>query len=71
MRNRTGEIARIIRKSATPYVIHCTQDTEAAAGGDVVIFLEEGKIRYAGTPEDVFASLAGTAYYPLSWRCRA
>ena len=24
-----------------------------------------------GTPEDVFASLAGTAYYPFSWRCRA
>jgi hypothetical protein len=67
---RAGEIARIIRKTGTPYIIHCTQDTDAAAGGDAVIFLKEGKIRSAGTPEDVFASLAGTAYYPLSWRCR-
>lgn len=69
--HRTGEIARIIRKSSTPYVIHCTQDIEAAALGDFVIFLEKGKVSCAGTPEDVFASLAGTAYYPFSWRCRA
>lgn len=69
--HRAGEIARIIRRTGTPYVIHCTQDTEAAAQGDAVIFLENGKIRYAGPPEDVFGSLTGTAYYPLSWRCRA
>jgi energy-coupling factor transport system ATP-binding protein len=69
--NRAREIAHIIRKSGTPYVIQCTQDTEAAARGDSVIFLEEGKVRYAGTPEDVFASLAGTAYYPFSWKCRS
>jgi energy-coupling factor transport system ATP-binding protein len=69
--NRACEIARIVRKSRTPYVIHCTQDTEAAASGDSVIFLKEGKVNHAGAPEDVFASLAGTAYYPLSWRCRA
>jgi energy-coupling factor transport system ATP-binding protein len=69
--NRAGEIARIIRKSGTQYVIHCTQDIEAAASGDAVLFLEKGKIRYTGKPDDVFASLAGTAYYPLSWRCRA
>jgi energy-coupling factor transport system ATP-binding protein len=69
--NRSADVARIIRKSAIPYIIHCTQDMETAAFGDLVIFLEEGKIRYAGKPENVFASLAGTAYYPLSWRCRA
>jgi len=68
--HRVGEIARMIRKSATPYVIHCTQDIEAAAGGDAVIFLEDGKVSCTGTPEYVFASLAGTAFYPLSWRCR-
>jgi energy-coupling factor transport system ATP-binding protein len=67
---RSGEIARIIRKSPPPYVICCTQDTEAAVRGDFVIFLEEGKVSCAGTPKDVFASLAGTAYYPLSWRCQ-
>jgi energy-coupling factor transport system ATP-binding protein len=69
--NQAREIARIIRKSGTPYVIQCTLDTEAAAIGDSVIFLEEGKVRYAGTPEEVFASLAGTAYYPFSWKCRS
>ena len=69
--NRAGAIARIIRKSSTPYVIHCTQDTEAAALGDSVIFLKEGKVSGAGTPEDVFASLSGTAFYPFSWKCRA
>jgi energy-coupling factor transport system ATP-binding protein len=69
--NRAGEITRIIRKNGTPYVIHCTQDIEAAASGDAVIFLEEGKVICDGTPEDVFASLPGTAFYPFSWRCRA
>jgi energy-coupling factor transport system ATP-binding protein len=68
--NRAGEIAHHIRKMSTPYVIHCTQDLEAAALGDAVIFLEEGKVSYAGMPEDVFTSLTGTAFYPLSWRCR-
>jgi energy-coupling factor transport system ATP-binding protein len=68
--HRVGEIADIIRKSRTPYIIHCTQDMETAASGNAVIFLKEGKIRSAGTPEDVFASLTGTAFYPLSWRCR-
>jgi energy-coupling factor transport system ATP-binding protein len=69
--HRAVEIARIIRKSRTPYVIHCTQDCEAAAGGDAIIFLEEGNVSCAGMPEDVFASLAGTAFYPFSWKCRA
>jgi energy-coupling factor transport system ATP-binding protein len=69
--DRVGEIARIIRKSGTHYVIHCTQDIEAAASGDDILFLEKGEIRYTGKPENVFTSLAGTAYYPLSWRCRA
>jgi energy-coupling factor transporter ATP-binding protein EcfA2 len=69
--NCAREIACTIRKSGTPYVIQCTQNTETAARGDSVIFLEEGKVRYAGTPEDVFASLTGTAYYPFSWKCRS
>ena len=67
---RAAEIAQVIRKSATPYVIHCTQDMEAAASGDAVIFLKGGNVRCTGAPGEVFASLAGTAYYPLSWKCR-
>lgn len=64
------EIAGIIQQSRTRYVLHSTQDTEAAARGDFVIVLDRGTVICAGTPEDVFASLAGTAYYPLSWMCR-
>lgn len=69
--NLTGKIDGIIRNSSTPYVIHCTQDTEAAARGDFVIVFDKGKIRCAGTPADVFALLEDTAYYPLSWMCRS
>ncbi len=69
--DRAGQIAHIIQKTRIPYVIHCTQDMEAAAQGDAVIWLTGGTVGCAGAPEDVFASLAGTAYYPLSWRCRA
>jgi energy-coupling factor transport system ATP-binding protein len=69
--HRAGEIACLMRKNGTPYVIHCTQDLESAASGDAVIFLEKGKVSHAGTPEDVFTSLSGTAFYPFSWRCRA
>ncbi len=69
--NRAGEVLRNIRKIDIPYVIHCTQDIETAALGESVVFLDAGKIRYAGAPDDVFPSLAGTAYYPVSWRCRA
>jgi energy-coupling factor transport system ATP-binding protein len=68
--NRAGEIAGTIRKSMTPYVIHCTQDTEAAARADSVIFFAAGKTIRAGTADDVFASLEGTAFYPFSWKCR-
>ncbi|HSQ94384.1 MAG TPA: energy-coupling factor ABC transporter ATP-binding protein [Methanoregula sp.] len=68
--NRAGAIGRIIRKSGTPYVIHCTQDMDAAASGDFVIVLEGGTIRCAGTPDDAFASLTGSVFYPFSWRCR-
>jgi energy-coupling factor transport system ATP-binding protein len=69
--HRAEEIGRSIKKTGTSYVIHCTQDLEAAARGDAVIFLEKGKIRCSGTPEDVFPSFSGTAFYPFSWRCRA
>lgn len=68
---RCRQITGIIRESAPPYVLHSTQDTEAAARGDFVIVIDRGTVRCAGTPKDVFASLAGTAYYPLSWMCRA
>nr|WP_320161304.1 energy-coupling factor ABC transporter ATP-binding protein [uncultured Methanoregula sp.] len=65
---KVGEIESVIRKSNVPYVIRCTQQMETAALGDFVIFLEEGRINYAGTPGSVFASLKNTPFYPFSWR---
>lgn len=64
-------IADSIRKSRIPYVIHCTQDIDAAARGDTALYLEKGSIRYAGTPDKVFASLDDSAFCPLFRRCRA
>ena len=58
-----------IRASGALYVIRCTQQMEAAATGDHLLFLEKGRVVHAGTPEDVFSRLADTAFYPLSWRC--
>jgi energy-coupling factor transport system ATP-binding protein len=68
---RTARIERVIQKGDTPYVIRCTQDMESAARGDYLVFLEQGQVVVSGTPENVFSSLATTAFYPLSWRCRA
>jgi len=69
--NHAKTIAEIIKKSRIPYVIHCTQDTDTAARGDRVLYLEKGSIRHAGTPDEVFTSLGGSAFCPLSRRCRA
>lgn len=65
---KVGEIEEIIRRSDVPYVIRCTQQMETALLGDYVLFLEEGRLKYAGTPDLVFASLENTPFYPLSLR---
>ena len=67
---RAGQIDDLLRKSRIPFVIHCTQDTEAAARSDRILFFEQGRVSLAGSPETVFASLRKTPYFPLSWRCR-
>ncbi|OPX65465.1 energy-coupling factor ABC transporter ATP-binding protein [Methanoregula sp. PtaB.Bin085] len=68
--NHAGTIAGIIRKSGIPYVIHCTQDMDAAASADMVLYLEKGSIVHVGTPDEVFASLDRSAFRPIAWRCR-
>ena len=59
----------VIRESGASYVLRCTQHMETAANSDYLIFLEHGMVKHAGTPEAVIPSLAGTPFYPLSWRC--
>ncbi|MDD4137353.1 MAG: energy-coupling factor ABC transporter ATP-binding protein [Methanoregula sp.] len=66
---RAQEIDNRLRTSGIPYVIRCTQQMESAARSDQLLYLEDGRIMHSGSPQDVFASLAGTAFYPLSLRC--
>jgi energy-coupling factor transport system ATP-binding protein len=69
--SRTDALGCLIRRSAIPYVIQCTQQMEVAAQGDHILYLDDGKPVFSGSPEEVFSGLSGTPFYPLSWRCRA
>lgn len=62
-------VENVIRSAGAPYVLRCTQQMEIAAQSDHLLFLDHGRVKYAGTPAEVFSSLSGTAFYPLSWRC--
>jgi energy-coupling factor transport system ATP-binding protein len=64
-------VDRILCESCIPFILRSTQDMENAAGSDHLVFLENNKIRYSGTPEEVFSRLSKTPFYPMSWRCRA
>lgn len=63
-------INSIISQSGIPYILRSTQDMESAAESDNIIFLDNGHVRFSGTPDAVFASLIDTPFYPLSWKCR-
>jgi energy-coupling factor transport system ATP-binding protein len=67
--SRAREIDHLIKTSAIPYVIRCTQQMESAARSDRIIYLDDGRVIYHGSPQEVFSSLSGTAFYPLSLRC--
>ena len=60
----------LLAQSGIPYVIRCTQQMESALRGDRIVYLEHGSVGYCGTPQEVFAALSGTAFYPFSLRCR-
>jgi energy-coupling factor transport system ATP-binding protein len=63
-------INQFIRQSGIPFILRSTQDMETAAESDYLVFLENGRILFSGTPETVFAGLESTPFYPMSWRCR-
>jgi energy-coupling factor transport system ATP-binding protein len=65
---KVNEIEYCIRNSNVSYIIRCTQQMETAALGDQVIFLEDDRVKYSGTPDSVFANLKNTSFYPFSWR---
>jgi energy-coupling factor transport system ATP-binding protein len=60
---------QIIRSSGAKYIIRCTQQMDTATHSDYLLFFDNGRIRYDGTPDQVFPFLKGTAYYPLLWGC--
>jgi len=60
----------LLSSHGVPYVIRCTQQMERAARSDELIYLENGRVAHKGKPADIFDSLADSAFYPLSWRCR-
>lgn len=68
---RIAALGHLIRKSGTEYVIQCTQQMEVAAQSDQVLYLDEGTVRFSGSPQEVFSQLSGTPFYPFSWKCRA
>lgn len=67
---RAQTMDALIRESRIPYVIRCTQQMETAWAGDWLVALDNGTVRGAGLPDEVFGTLAGTPFYPLSLRCR-
>jgi len=62
-----ARVEACIRKMHLPHVVWCTQDMDIAASADGVVFLDRGRVRYAGAPQAVFPSLVGTCWYPPSW----
>jgi energy-coupling factor transport system ATP-binding protein len=52
------------------HILISTQHMETAAVADQVVYLEKGKVRFQGSPEEVFASLENTCFYPSSWKVR-
>jgi energy-coupling factor transporter ATP-binding protein EcfA2 len=62
-------IDRAIRASGTRYVVRCTQQMDTALESDHLLFFDSGRVAHAGSPEEVFSSLKGTAYYPVLWGC--
>jgi len=65
-----AKIDEIILRSGIPYILRSTQDMETAAGSNRVVFLENGRARFSGTPVTVFSGLEETLFYPMTWRCR-
>jgi len=63
-------LRQVVQESQAAHVLWCTQSMDTAAMADCVIFMEGGRVRYCGTPEEVFEILKETCYYPTIWRLR-
>lgn len=67
-----GEHAKL-RDKDSPYIIHCTQNMDIAADADFLIFMENGRVKYSGTPNAVFErlKLQGSPFLPTKMRIDA
>lgn len=65
----SGRILALLAGLHIPYIIRCTQDMDAAVRDDYLVFIMNGKALHTGTPGQVIPELAGTLFYPMSWRC--
>ncbi len=68
----SGEHAKL-RDKDSPYIIHCTQNMDIAADADFLIFMENGRVKYSGTPNAVFEKLKrqGSPFLPTEMRIDA
>ena len=65
----SARVNQVVRASGAKYVIRCTQQMDTALESDHLLFFDSGRVAHAGTPDQVFSLLKGTAFYPVLWMC--
>ena len=64
-------VEALVRAGSCPHVLQATQRMDLAAGAEILVYLEGGRVVHAGTPAAVFAALSGTAFStPRQGWCR-
>ncbi len=61
-------VQRILPSFSCAHILQSTQNMDTASHADHLIYLEEGKVRHFGSPEDIFSDLEDTQFYPTLWR---
>jgi energy-coupling factor transport system ATP-binding protein len=65
----TKNLEHILRTSGIPFIIRSTQDMETARAGDHLLFVKDGRVRHAGTPDRVFRDLGDSPFQPFVRWC--
>jgi energy-coupling factor transport system ATP-binding protein len=63
-----ARVQKAVEESTAVHVLWCTQSMDNAACADYVLFMERGAVKHHGTPDEVFARLEETCFYPTIWR---
>jgi len=64
----SGRVEGLLRRISCPHILFSTQRMELAGRSDHVLFMEKGRVLHSGSPGAVFPALAGTPFFPPSWR---